>query len=249
MARRRPWAVLASIGLCLVTGAAGCTGDSQPRYGMPSPATSQSHSTLHLWQGMFVTALVIGAIVWSLILWSVFRYRKRPGDTGLPKQTQYHIPLEIFYTVVPIVIVAVIFVFVVKVENTVNRTSKAPAVTVQVEAFKWGWRFTYLRADGTASGPPVVGNQDQPPTLTLPAGETVRLVLISDDVAHSFYVPSFLSKRDLIPKVPNTVDLYIDRTGTFAGHCAEFCGLHHADMGFTVEAVPKAMFSIPGGAA
>ena len=57
----------------------GCTGDSQPRYGMPSPATKQSHSTLHLWQAMFVTAAVVGAIVWGLIIWSVVRYRKRAG--------------------------------------------------------------------------------------------------------------------------------------------------------------------------
>jgi len=226
----------------------GCTGDSQARYGMPAPVTRQGHSTLHLWQGIFITAMVIGAIVWALILWSVFRYRKRPTDSGLPKQTQYHIPLEIAYTIIPIIIVAVIFVFVVKVENTVNRNSKSPAVTVQVEAFKWGWRFTYLRPDGSPTGPPVVGNQDSQPTLTLPAGETVRLVLVSDDVAHSFYVPDFLFKRDLIPKVRNTVDLFIDKTGTFQGHCAEFCGLHHADMGFVVQAVPKDTFTLPGAA-
>ena len=62
---------------------------------------------------------------------------------------------------------------------------------------------------------------------------------MSDDVIHSFYVPDFLFKRDLIPGVSNTVDLYIDRHGTFQGHCAEFCGLHHADMNFQVNAVPR----------
>jgi cytochrome c oxidase subunit 2 len=226
---------------------AGCTGDSQPRYGMPAPSTTQGHQTLHLWQGVFVTALVIGALVWGLILWSVFRYRKRPGQAGLPRQTQYHLPLEITYTIIPIVIVAVIFVFVVKVENVVNRTSAAPAVTVRVEGFQWGWRFTYLAPDGAALGPPVVGDQDQAPTLTLPAFETVRLILVSVDVAHSFYVPDFLFKRDLIPKVDNTVELYIDRTGTFTGHCAEFCGLRHAQMNFLVKAVPKEQFAPPGG--
>ncbi|MDQ1427697.1 MAG: cytochrome c oxidase subunit, partial [Acidimicrobiaceae bacterium] len=114
----------------------GCTGDSQPRYGMPSPATKQSHSTLHLWQAMFVTAAVVGAIVWALIIWSVVRYRKRGGDEALPKQTEYHIPLEITYTIIPVIIVAVIFFFVVRVENVVNSTSATPAVSVQVEAFQ-----------------------------------------------------------------------------------------------------------------
>ena len=213
---------------------------------MPPPATRQAHDTLHLWQGLVITAAVVGAIVWALIGWSAVRYRKRQGEEGLPKQTQYHVPLEITYTIIPVLIVAVIFVFVVKVENTVNRTSSAAAVSVRVEAFKWGWRFTYLRPDGTPIGTPVVGDQASPPTLTLPAGETVRLSLVSDHVIHSFYVPNFLFKRDLIPRVDNTVDLFIDKVGIFDGHCAEFCGLHHADMNFLVVAVPKDTFVVPG---
>jgi cytochrome c oxidase subunit 2 len=225
---------------------AGCTGDSQPRYGMPTPATRQSHSTLHLWQGMFITAAVIGAIVWALILWSVVRYRKRGNEAGLPKQTQYHIPLEITYTIIPVIIVAVIFVFVVKADRIVNSTSATPAVSVRVEAFQWGWRFTYQSPDGTPIGSPVVGTQDDIPSLQLPAFETVRLTLVSDDVAHSFFVPDFLFKRDLIPGVDNTVELYIDKVGTFAGHCAEFCGLHHPDMNFQIVAVARDTFVVPG---
>jgi len=224
---------------------AGCTGDSQPRFGMPAPATRQSHSTLHLWQAMFVTAAIIGALVWALIFWSVVRYRKRGGVTGLPKQTEYHIPLEITYTIIPIIIVAVIFVFVVKADRIVNSTSATPAVSVRVEAFQWGWRFTYLGPDGAPLGTPIVGTEDDVPTLTLPAFETVRLTLVSDDVAHSFFVPDFLFKRDLIPNVDNTVELYIDKVGTFPGHCAEFCGLHHADMNFQVVAVPRETFAVP----
>lgn len=225
---------------------AGCSGGRQSRYGMPAPATGQGRSTLHLWQGMFITAAVVGGIVWALILWSVVRYRRRRGDQGLPKQTQYHLPLEITYTIIPIIIVAIIFVFVVKVENTVNRTSATAAVSVRVEAFQWGWRFTYLNADGSPIGSPIVGDQFSPPVLKLPAFETVRLTLVADDVIHSFYVPNFLYKRDLIPRVDNTVDLYIDQVGTFAGHCAEFCGIHHADMNFSVVAVPKDQFVVPG---
>jgi cytochrome c oxidase subunit 2 len=70
----------------------------------------------------------------------------------------------------------------------------------------------------------------------------VQLQLVSDDVAHSFYVPDFLFKRDLIPRVDNTVDFYIQRRGTFQGHCAEFCGQYHALMGFTVKAESQADF-------
>ena len=227
---------------------AGCTGVHQPRYGMPAPATTQAKQTLYLWQGVFVTAVVVGAIVWGLIFWSIIRYRRRGNETGLPRQTQYHIPLEITYTVIPVIVVAVIFFFVVRAENVIDRTSATPAVSVRVEGFQWGWRFTYLNPDGTAMGPPIVGNQYSEPVLTLPAGETVRLDLVSDDVIHSFFVPDFLFKRDLIPRVHNVVELYIDKTGTFQGHCAEFCGLHHADMNFLVKAVPKDQFAVPAAA-
>ena len=213
---------------------------------MPAPATKQAHTTLHLWQGIFITAMVVGAIVWALIFWSVLRYRKRASDDELPRQTRYHIPLELVYTAAPIVIVAIIFAFTVRSENKVDRTVKNPPVSVKVEGFQWGWRFTYLRPDGSAIGTPIVGNQDSPPTLVLPAEETVRLDLVADDVIHSFYVPDFLFKRDLIPRVDNNVDFFITKTGTFEGHCAEFCGLHHADMNFTVRAVPRDQFRVPG---
>jgi cytochrome c oxidase subunit 2 len=229
----------AAAGAALVTG---CSGSSAPTFGMPYPATRAEHSTLHLWQGIFITAIAVGALVWGLIIWSIVRYRKKPGDTELPRQTRYHIPLEITYTVIPVIIVAVIFFFTVRAENTVDRTVSNPAVTVRVEGFQWGWRFTYLAPNGSIIGRPIVGNQFQNPTLTLPAQETVQLILISEDVDHSFYVPDFLFKRDLIPGVNNTVDLYIEHTGLFQGHCAEFCGLYHADMNFRVNAVAKSSF-------
>ncbi len=213
---------------------------------MPAPATVQAHQTLYLWQGVFITAVVVLLIVWGLIFWSIVRYRKRGNEKSLPKQTQYHIPLEITYTIIPIIIVSVIFFFVVKAENIIDSTKATPAVSVKVEGFQWGWRFTYLNPDGSPMAPPIVGDQYSEPVLTLPAGETVRLQLVSDDVIHSFYVPDFLFKRDLIPRVNNVVELYIDKTGTFQGHCAEFCGLDHAYMNFLVKAVPKAQFTVPG---
>jgi cytochrome c oxidase subunit 2 len=237
--------VAAASGLAAIA-LTGCTGPNQPRYGMPAPATQQSHSTLYLWQGLFVTALVVGGIIWGLIFWSVFRYRRKGKDQPLPKQFSYHLPLEITYTIIPIIIVAVIYVFVVKADDVIDKTSTPPAVSVRVEGFQWGWRFTYLNANGTPIAPSISGNQYDPPTLTLPADETVRLTLVSDDVIHSFYVPDFLFKRDMIPKVNNVVELYIDKVGIFQGHCAEFCGLHHADMSFMVRSVPASQFVVPG---
>ena len=221
---------------------AGCSGTGQPRFGMPAPATRQSHSTLSLWQGTFIASMAVGALVWGLLIWSIVRYRRKRGDTSIPKQTRYHIPLEITYTAIPIVMVAVIFGFVVHAQRQIDRLVKSPAATVRVEGFQWGWRFSYLAPDGSVVGAPVVGDQSHNPTLILPEGSTVRLLLRSEDVIHSFYVPDFLFKRDLIPGVDNDIDLYIDKTGTFQGHCAEFCGLYHATMNFVVRAVPGVEF-------
>jgi cytochrome c oxidase subunit II len=233
----------------MAIGLAGCSGGTLPRFGAPSGATRQSQNFLHMWRGTFITSAIIGGLVWGLIFWSIIRYRKRPGDDTLPKQTQYHIPLEVTYTVIPIVIVAVIFGFVVHAENSMNRLSRQPPVTVKVEGFQWGWRYSYLRADGSVIGTPIVGTQDHNPVLVLPERETVRLRLVADDVIHSFYVPDFLYKRDLIPGVTNDVDIYIDRPGSFVGHCAEFCGLHHTDMNFVVKAVPRQEFESQFGGA
>jgi cytochrome c oxidase subunit 2 len=153
----------------LATGLAGCSGRTLPRFGAPSGATHQSQYFLHMWRGTLIVAAVIFALVWGLIFWSIIRYRKRPGDDRRPKQTQYHIPLEVTYTVIPIVIVAVIFGFVVHAENKINHLSSRPPVTVKVEGFQWGWRYSYLRADGSVIGAPVVGTQDHNPTLVVQA--------------------------------------------------------------------------------
>jgi cytochrome c oxidase subunit 2 len=239
-ARPRPSAAI--VAAAAAAGLAGCSG-GVPRFGMPNPATRAERSTLHLWQGVFIAAIVVGAIVWGLIFWSIIRYRKRPGDEEAPRQFRENFPLEVTYTVIPLVIVAVIFFFVVHVENRVNHTVANPPISIRVDGFQWGWKFTYLnRLNGTPLAPPVVGNQINNPTLTVPVDETVQLQLVADDVIHSFYVPDFLFKRDLIPGINNTVDFFIQRAGTFQGHCAEFCGQFHATMNFTVHAVTQAQF-------
>jgi cytochrome c oxidase subunit 2 len=143
----------------------------------------------------------------------------------------------------------VFFGFTVHAENKIDHLSRDPAARVKVEGFQWGWRFSYLRPNGTVIGTPVVGTQNQNPVLVLPEGETVQLELVSDDVIHSFFVPAFLFKRDLIPGVDNKIDRFINRDGVFPGHCAAFCGLYHATMNFTVQAVTRQQYAsmFPGG--
>ena len=223
------------MGLLGVIAATGCS----TRFGLPKPASEEGGDVVDLWRILFVTALAIGALVVGLIGWSVVRYRRRSGTSagGEPPQFRDHVRLELFYTAVPLVIVAVLFGLTVATQRRVTHIDARPDLRVEVTGFQWGWRFGYPEAGVT-----VVGDSNHAPTLVLPVGRTVGFTLSSHDVIHSFFVPAFLDKRDLVPGTDNRVDVTTTRVGRFTGLCAEFCGLDHARMGFVVEVVPPAEF-------
>jgi cytochrome c oxidase subunit 2 len=209
-------------------------------YGAPSGATEQGRAISGLWRVFAIAGLAVGGIVTALILWSVIRYRRR-GDSR-SAQFRDNLPLEITYTVIPIVIVTALFVLTFRVENRVvglpdPGAPEAPVATIEVTAFDWSWRFDY------GNGVLVSGTPDDPPEMVVPAGEPVRIVLTSEDVVHSFYIPDFLFKRDATPGLVQRFDLLVDREGRYSGQCAEFCGLDHARMTFTLRAVSPAEFS------
>jgi cytochrome c oxidase subunit 2 len=227
--RRSPPARLAVVVGALATIAAGC--------GMPDPITEQGESVRTLWTPTMVAAFVVGSLVWVLALWSVIRYRRR-NDT-LPTQVSEHIPIEIAYTVVPIIIVGVLFAFGMAATRDVEDTVADPDVIVDVEGFQWSWQFTYPEEGVVVSGD---GAGNDGPTLVLPVDQTTRLNLITDDVAHSFWVPELLTKRDLVPGVDNEIDVTPTETGTWRGRCAEYCGLDHWRMYFQLEVVTAEEF-------
>ncbi|HEX7134896.1 MAG TPA: cytochrome c oxidase subunit II [Iamia sp.] len=228
--RRSSPARLARLGvaLAIAVGLAGCGAS----LGMPDSATEQGDTVLDLWSPAVLAALVVGCFVWGLIIWSIVRYRQR--NDALPPQVDEHIPIEIVYTVVPIVIVVVLFVFGSLAYRDVSSTSGTPDHRVTVTGFQWSWQFAYEGTDVVIEGD---GEGNDGPLLVLPVGETTRLDLVSEDVAHSFWVPEFLGKRDLIPGVDNQIDVTPTEEGTFRGRCAEFCGLDHWRMYFHVRLV------------
>jgi cytochrome c oxidase subunit 2 len=218
-------------------GGGGCSS----RFGAPDPATTQGADVLDLWRVLVLTGIGVGGFVLALLAWTIVRHR-RPGgagagEGGLPPQTRENIPLEIAYTAVPLVIVAVLFALTVRVQRPVTRLAANPGLRVEATAFQWGWRFAYPGRDVT-----VLGDSNTPPTLVLPLAVTTRLELASPDVIHSFYVPSFLQKRDVIPGTVEEIDVTPTRVGRYAGYCAEFCGLDHARMTFDVEVVTQPDF-------
>jgi cytochrome c oxidase subunit 2 len=180
----------------------------------------------------------VGALVYVLIIYAAVAYRKRKRDGDeLPRQTRYHVPLEVTYTLIPLFIVIWLFVYTFRTEERVDHVAKNPAVVVNVTGFQWQWRFDYAQ-----SGVSVVGTPDRPPTMVLPVGQIVEIDLVAQDVIHSFFVPDFLFKRDAIPGMRNRFDITIPKAGVFRGECAEYCGLNHGDMTFYVRAVPPQEF-------
>lgn len=242
MARRSKLARVAALGVLAVLTLSGCDLNNEFwRFGWPEGITDEAEQMRELWTGSVIAALVVGFLVWGMIFWSLVRHRKR-GDE-LPKQTAYNLPLEIVYTIIPFVIIAVLFFYTVVVQNRVQQRSDNPDVTIAVNAFKWNWQFVYPETTESNGGTPVntVGTTNEIPILVLPTDQTIRFEVASADVIHSFWVPEFLFKLDVIPGNENGRDNVFEVTvreeGAFVGRCAELCGTYHANMNFEVRAV------------
>jgi cytochrome c oxidase subunit 2 len=173
--------------------------------------------------------IVTAAIVFGVVLFAAWRYRARPGH-GPSGKSEANV-VELVYALVLVVVVAVLVTRTFTTENRVDAVASSPKREIRVTAFKWGWRFSY-----PGSGVSVVGDDRHPPSLHLPVGEPVVFVERSQDVVHSFWVPALRFKRDAWPDADTRFELTVGRPGVYAGHCAEFCGLHHTDMNFTVVA-------------
>ncbi len=238
----RPAKVIA--GVLTLLGLAGCSGDLS-RFGLPEPASEQAPAMGNLWFGFWVTALVVGVLVWGLIFWAIIRYRRKDESAPAPRQTRYHLPLELLYTLVPFLIIGVLFLYTVRVSDEVLDQSEDPDVVIDVIGQKWSWTFNYHGADNPAIGVDAneVGTVEKIPDLYLPVGKRVRFNLDSADVIHSFWVPSFYFKMDAIPGHPNSFDVTPSKVGDYDGKCAELCGEMHAAMIFKVHIVEEDEFN------
>ena len=230
-------ALLAVIPVMLVT----LTACSEGYFGLPVATTEQAHHVGNLWLGAWVASFVIGGIVWGLIGWAVIRYRRKAGDAPAPRQTAYHLPLELLYTLVPFLIVGVLFFYTVKAQDAMRDQTAEPEVTINVVGQKWSWTFNYMEEGNPDVGTNAfeVGTIEKIPDLYLPINKRVRFNLDSADVIHSFWVPTFYFKLDVIPGHPNSFDATPTKLGTYDGKCAELCGEFHARMIFKVHIVTE----------
>lgn len=198
--------------------------------------TQQGNQSAGLYLPIFLVAVVVFILVEGLVLYVTLRFRRKASDTQLPPQTHGNNLLEVVWTTIPFIVVMVLFVGSFMVLQDVEAKEPNPAVTVDATAFQWQWKFEYPELDIK----PLQGAGKQGPEMVVPINERVRIRLHATDVIHAFYVPSFFYKKDAIPGRTNEFEIIVEKAGTYGGQCAEFCGLSHADMYFTVRAVERA---------
>jgi cytochrome c oxidase subunit II len=220
----------------------GCTANEAFFFDLPEPASAEAPIIQNLWNGAWIAAWAVGIVTWGLMIWAAVAYRRRHPNE-VPAQTKYNIPIEALYTVVPLIMILGLFWFTARDQSEILTVDNDQQQTVEVVGFRWSWAFNYLDQDAYDVGVPYgEGSVGEPPTLYLPVDEKIRFELNSPDVIHSFWVPAFLFKMDLIPGKTNVFELTPDKLGTYAGKCAELCGVDHARMLFQVEVVERDEF-------
>ena len=172
-----------------------------------------------MWVFFGWTGFGVALLVYGLIFWCILRFRKRASDDGtFPVQFRRNDRMEIVYTVLPLILVSVLFGFTYAAERHIETIAPKPDLVVDVSGFRWSWRFGY-----PAYGFTVGATRSAAPQLVLPIGETTQMNVASLDVDHSFWIPAFLFKRDAIPGLRNVFDLTPDKLGTFAAcECGEY---------------------------
>jgi len=213
----------------LLTGCAQVSG-----LGFEEGVTSVNDISLSLWQGSWIAAAVVGVFTLVLILWPAVFHRAKASKGEFPKQTQYNVPVEVAYTVIPFIIVAVLFYFTAIKQNEIVEKTTTYAHEITVDGFQWSWQFGYPEAGPKAL---VTGTPANPPTLVVPLGEKVRYTITSNDVVHGFWIPAFMIQMQNLPGVTNSLEFTANKLGSYPGRCNILCGRNHSQMLFTVKVV------------
>ena len=234
-------------GLALVL--AGCTEQVMLGWLPTEPGlTNQVDRVITLWNVSWIVLFIVGIITWLLIIWAAVVYRRRKGQTGMPAQLRYNMPIETFYTVVPLILVLGLFAFTARDQIEIESPLPDPDVSIEVYGKRWAWDFNYLNENVYYAGiqaqelPGGSIDNDVLPKLYLPVDQKVEIKIESRDVIHSFWIIDFLYKKDMIPARTNYWYFIPQEEGVFRGKCAELCGEYHSLMLFEVHVVSQAEY-------
>ncbi len=245
--RSRIAAIAAISGISLLL--AGCSPEAQRGF-LPdaSGVTNHTDRIIGLWTTSWIVLLAVGVVSWGLMAWALIVYRRRKGETGMPAQLRYNLPIETLFTVVPLILVLGFFAFTARDMTAIEAKTENPDVHIEVIAKQWSWDFNYVDENTFDSGiqAQFTGTEenvfDTLPTLYLPVNKSVQIDLSSRDVIHSFWVVDFLYKKDMFPGVTNKMYFTPMKEGTYVGKCAELCGEYHSMMLFNVKVVSQAEY-------
>lgn len=223
-----------------------------------SPIGQQAYWFSHVMLLPIIT--VISLFVLGLLLWVVVRYRAKANP--VPSKTTHNTFIEIIWTAIPVLILAVIAVPSIRLLAAQYEPPKKDALTIKVTGYQWYWGYAYpdqgigeyvskmLTEDqAKASGEPyhlAVDNR-----MVVPVGKQVKLIITGADVIHSFAVPALWTKMDAVPGRANETTFTVNKPGVYYGQCSELCGVDHGFMPIAVEALPmdkwKAWVRFKGG--
>ncbi len=217
-------------------------------------ATNHTEMISALWVNSWIVLLAVGVITWGLMAWAAIAYRRRRGQSGLPVQLRYNMPIEIFYTVVPLILVIGFFAFTARDQTILETQYDDPDVCVTAIGKQWAWDFQYnddtqncesgedaVWSMGVQAQTDSVGDiTNEIPVLYLPVDKEVKIKLASRDVIHSFWIIDFLYKKDMYIGKDNYWSFTPTRIGEYDGKCAELCGQYHSMMLFKVKVVSDA---------
>ena len=214
-------------------------------------ATNQTSMIAGLWTTSWIVVLAVGVITWALMGFAAIAYRRRKGQSGLPVQLRYNMPIEMFFTIAPVILVLGFFAFTARDQAILETQYEDPDVCITAIGKQWAWDFQYNGNDcedpsdavwtmGVQAQTDAEGNViNEVPELVLPVNQKVTLKLESRDVIHSFWIIDFLYKKDMIPGRDNYWSFEPTKEGEFVGKCAELCGQYHSMMLFNVKVVSQ----------
>ncbi|HEV7127381.1 MAG TPA: cytochrome c oxidase subunit II [Ktedonobacterales bacterium] len=213
---------------------AGC--ETSPSVLNPKGPVAGTESNL-FWIILGIATFIFVAVT-SVLLYSIVRFRDRPGMPE-PRQISGNNKLEIAWTIAPSIVLFVVLIFTITYMFSLAEPTSASGNTLHIRAIghQWWWEFQY--EDSTGSGPMVVTGDE----LEVPVGTVVHVDLVSDNVIHSLWIPQLAGKTDVIPGHNNQLWFKADAKGTYRGECAEYCGFQHAHMDFIVVALPQDQYT------
>jgi cytochrome c oxidase subunit 2 len=201
---------------------------STPSHFMPPQATEVAHNVDVLYEFLLVISLISCILVIGGLIYFAYKYR-RQSDTDKTPYISHNATLEFLWSFIPFVLFMVAFVWGWIVYSQL-RTMPTDALEIMVHGQKWNWTFNYKNGRTSAS------------EAFVPVGQSVRLIMGSSDVIHSFYVPAFRYKQDVVPGRYTSLWFKADKEGDYQVFCAEYCGDQHSGMLAKIHVVPREKF-------